>query len=352
VLRSTTVLGGPFEEALRALGLAYEVRGSGAIARNEVVRFLVGYLESLRTPDDPDAFEGALASSLGGVGSATLSRLRAHAREESRPLTRVVRRLMYVLAAQDPIRYPLPWGGEAPSEVSSAPDYSSTRRRQARQPAHRDGRASPPAWPGVAAAAGGPCIFGPHRRRRHRAASSIFDLAPDQRAEAIADLRAAVEGLERIEVVHERLHGARPLLGDITGSLDTLLAAAADDTEPPAQGSSTDSRHDAVQVLTVHQAKGLEFEVVFCAGFAHGLFPVAARPHPLLEAADREWLERFKVGFMPSWPSDPDGHMAEEARLAFVAMTRARASRLHHVRGCIPAAGRSILVPRPGGSGG
>src|SRR4029077_11956035 len=45
VLRSTTVLGGPFEEALRALGLPYEVRGSGATARNEVVRLLVGYLE-------------------------------------------------------------------------------------------------------------------------------------------------------------------------------------------------------------------------------------------------------------------------------------------------------------------
>jgi ATP-dependent exoDNAse (exonuclease V) beta subunit len=27
---------------------------------------------------------------------------------------------------------------------------------------------------------------------------------------------------------------------------------------------------------------------------------------------------------MPSWPSDPDGHLAEEARLAYVAMTRAR----------------------------
>jgi len=52
--------------------------------------------------------------------------------------------------------------------------------------------------------------------------------------------------------------------------------------------------------------------------------PLAARPHPLLDAEDRAWLEQFRVGFMPSWPSDPDGHLAEEARLAFVAMTRAR----------------------------
>src|SRR4029077_4221848 len=50
----------------------------------------------------------------------------------------------------------------------------------------------------------------------------LLDL--DQRAEAIADLRAAMEELTRMEVVHERLHGAPPLLGDITGSLDTLLS--------------------------------------------------------------------------------------------------------------------------------
>jgi len=144
-------------------------------------------------------------------------------------------------------------------------------------------------------------------------------LDPDQRAEAIADLRSAIHGLESIEAVHERLYGAKPLLGDIPGSLDTLLTSAADDTE------AADSRSQgAVQVMTVHQAKGLEFEVVFCTGFAHGLFPLAVRPHPLLEAEDRAWLERFKVGFMPSWPSDPDGHLAEEARLAYVAMTRAK----------------------------
>ncbi|MDQ6721185.1 MAG: ATP-dependent helicase [Candidatus Dormibacteraeota bacterium] len=324
VMRSTTWLGGPFEEALRALDLPYAVRGSGAIARNEVVRFLVGYLESLRTPDDPDAFEGALSSSLGGVGARTLSRLRAHAREEGRPLTRVVRRLMYVLAARDQARYPLPWGGEAPGESSSVPDYLEHLSQEELDSLHAAmvarhrllGRAS---WMPLASLAYSVLI-------EDGAMQRLLDLglAPDQRAEAIGDLRATIEGLEAIEIVHERLHGERPLLGDIAGSLDAVLTGAADDTEAPVRSAVSDSRRDAVQVLTVHQAKGLEFEVVFCAGFGHGLFPLAARPHPLLEAEDRAWLERFKVGFMPSWPSDPDGHLAEEARLAFVAMTRAK----------------------------
>jgi DNA helicase II / ATP-dependent DNA helicase PcrA len=324
VLRSTTSLGGPFEEALRALGLPYEVRGSGATARNEVVRFLVGYLESLRNPDDPDAFEGALASTLGGVGARTLSRLRAHAREQGRPLTRVVRRLMYVLAARDAVRYPLPWGGDAPGEVSSEPDYLEFLSADELDSLHAAmvarhrllGRVSRLPLTSLAYS----ILIEDGAMRR------LLDLGlpPEQRAEAIGDLRAAIEGLEAIQTVHERLYGAPPLLTDIAGSLDALLSGAADDTDAPAQASGSRARRDAVQVLTVHQAKGLEFEVVFCSGFAHGIFPLAARPHPLLDVEDRAWLERYKVGFMPSWPSDPDGHLAEEARLAFVAMTRAK----------------------------
>src|SRR5207247_8610241 len=166
-----------------------------------------------------------------------------------------------------------------------------------------------------------------------------LELSPEQREEAIAHLRSAIEGLESIWRVDERMHGAKPLLADITGSLETLLAAAADDTEAAA-GS-----RDAVQVMTVHQAKGLEFDVVFCSGSARGLFPLGAGPHPLLDVEDRAWLERFKVGFMPSWPSDPDGHLAEEARLAFVAMTRAR-RRLYvtYADAYLRQAGRSVFL--------
>ena len=318
LLRSTTSFGAPFEEALRALGLPYEVRGSGATTRNEVVRFLVGYLESLRRPDDPDAFEGALASSLGGVGARTLGRLRAHARERSRPLKKVMDRLMYALAARDPQRYPLPWGGDAPNEERMEPDYMEFLSEQELGDLHaamatRHALVRSASNLSLASLAYSVLIADGAMRR-------LLDLEvpEEQRVEAIADLRATIDGLEAIEAVHERLHGSRPKLADVSGSLETLLAAAADDSE------AAPGARDAVQVMTVHQAKGLEFEVVFCAGFAHGLFPLPVRPHPLLDPDDRTWLEGFKVDFMPSWPSDPDGHLAEEARLAYVAMTRAR----------------------------
>ena len=339
VLRSTTALGAPFEEALRALGLPYEVRGWGATARDEVVRFLIGYLESLRKADDPDAFESALASSLSGVGPRTVSRLRAHATQRGRPLIKVVNRLMYVLASRNPLLYPLPWGGEPPSEEERAPDYMPYLTEEELQRLHgwmvtRQELLRRSATLPVASLAYSVLI-------KDGAMSKLLDLEmpSGQRAEAITDLRSAIEGLEAIEAVHERLHGAKPLLADLTGSLAGLLASAADDAEAAA------GNRDAVQVMTVHQAKGLEFKVVFCSGFAHGLFPLDSRPHPLLDAEDRAWLERFKVGFMPSWPSDPDGHLAEEARLAYVAMTRAR-SRLYltFADTYLRQAGRSLFL--------
>ncbi|MEP7106103.1 MAG: ATP-dependent helicase, partial [Chloroflexota bacterium] len=117
LLRSTATLSASFEEALRALGVPDEVRGLGALARNQAVRFLLTYLRALADPDDAEALERLLASGLVGVGQRTVGRLRRHAVDEGRPFPKVVRRLMYLLAERDPNRWPLPWQ----SQISSPP---------------------------------------------------------------------------------------------------------------------------------------------------------------------------------------------------------------------------------------
>jgi DNA helicase II / ATP-dependent DNA helicase PcrA len=71
-----------------------------------------------------------------------------------------------------------------------------------------------------------------------------------------------------------------------------------------AEVDALDPRADAVPLLTLHAAKGLEFSVVFVAGCERGLLPL--------------WLP----GSDGADPRGPD--LAEERRLLFVGMTRAR----------------------------
>jgi DNA helicase II / ATP-dependent DNA helicase PcrA len=70
-----------------------------------------------------------------------------------------------------------------------------------------------------------------------------------------------------------------------------------------AETDALDPRADAVTLLTLHAAKGLEFEVVFLAGCEKALLPL--------------WL--------PGQAPPAGAELAEERRLLFVGMTRARA---------------------------
>ncbi|MDD4953701.1 MAG: ATP-dependent DNA helicase [Candidatus Omnitrophica bacterium] len=89
-----------------------------------------------------------------------------------------------------------------------------------------------------------------------------------------------------------------------------LLIEAGDD--PPTVEADLDS--DAVNVLTIHKAKGLEFRVVFLVSLVQGKFPWPHRPHPL-EIPDILIKEALPTG---------DFHIQEERRLFYVGMTRAK----------------------------
>ena len=132
-------------------------------------------------------------------------------------------------------------------------------------------------------------------------------------------------GRERLESRRRRSCGTSPasstssaaspsLLADdravfVARHLDTLIEAGDD---PPTADLDPDA--DAVAVLTVHKAKGLEFPVVFMPGLVAGRFPTHSRREPLgmpLELV-RETLP------------EGDFQLQEERRLFYVGMTRAR----------------------------
>lgn len=98
-------------------------------------------------------------------------------------------------------------------------------------------------------------------------------------------------------------------VGQFIRHLD-LLAEGGDD--PAAVEADQDA--DAVQVLTVHKAKGLEFPVVFLVSLVADRFPARGRREPL--ALPEELLHDL----LPTG----DFHLQEERRLFYVGMTRAK----------------------------
>ncbi|MGH2466116.1 MAG: PD-(D/E)XK nuclease family protein, partial [Candidatus Limnocylindrales bacterium] len=203
-------------------------------------------------------------------------------------------------------------------------------------------------------------------RRRHLALWTVLEEAEAGRSSIrlvgdparavrrlLADLRAASELAHRrpaIEVLYDHLKrsgrlarlaaggpGAESILADVSAFFEAVrrLAEVLPDPRLPVlvphltslveagddpRGADDEEPPDAVSVLTVHKAKGLEFPVVFVAGLAEGRFPARGRPAAipfpdgLRHAARGRGAEVVTV----------DPPLAEERRLAYVALTRAR----------------------------
>jgi DNA helicase-2/ATP-dependent DNA helicase PcrA len=77
---------------------------------------------------------------------------------------------------------------------------------------------------------------------------------------------------------------------------------------------------DAIQLMTIHQAKGLEFDLVFVPALVEGRLPQPRRRDDMSAVAGLELPPQL---LEPAVRGRED-HLAEERRLCYVAMTRAR----------------------------
>ena len=150
-----------------------------------------------------------------------------------------------------------------------------------------------------------------------------------------ADLdRGRAETVKRnLAAFLDQVHAFSPLEGETTlrAFLDYIdLVEASEKQEwSPVQPSAEDS----VKVMTIHQAKGLEFDTVFVPGLATGILPDLMIQHnPAERGKSMDFELRGDAAILPAFQGNLSKfrealkaqEMIEERRLCYVALTRAR----------------------------
>ena len=232
VLYRTNAQSRALEESLRRRALPYRIVGAVRFYDRREIRDLLAWLRLIANPADDEAFRRAIAVPRRGIGDTTIDALAAAARDAGLPLLAAARR----------------------------PDLSASARAATRQ-------------------ALGDFASLVDRFRALAADASVDRLLTDLvSAIGYAEyLRAeGPESQERLENVAELVRGAAELVIDEGGEVGlrpldhflqrATLVAGIDLLGPDA---------DAVTMMTVHTAKGLEFPVVFISGLEDGLFPLS-----------------------------------------------------------------------------
>ena len=268
----------PFLRALNVQGLPHRFSGSRGLYAREEVRLLVSFLRVLANPDDSVSLFYLAASEVYGMPEGDLLRLNHYARRKTRPLLEVLRGL--------PENEDLA-SVSGKSRDAAARLLADLERATGEVPRRRTGEVLYGflQWSGL-----------------------LGRLAKESSAEAEAKVRNIARFFEVVKAYGDVAEHDR--VPAFVAHLD-LLREAGDD---PAVAEA-DLDEDAVHVLTVHKAKGLEFPHVFLVGCAESKFPLQRRGDPV--GLPEELVKEEMTG-------GGNGHLLEERRLFYVAMTRAR----------------------------
>jgi DNA helicase-2/ATP-dependent DNA helicase PcrA len=237
-----------FEERFISLALPYRVIGGPRFYERQEIRDALAYLRLIYQPADDLAFERILNTPRRGIGSATLQELHNVARAERLSLVEAAR----VLVTGDRLR---PAARNALATFIAALDHWRT---QAERMSHTD----------------------------------LVQIVLDEsgytamwQADRSPDAAGRLENLKELVVAMAEFENLGGFLEHVGLVMDNAAEAGG----------------DMVNLMTLHSAKGLEFDTVFLPGWEDGLFP----NQRAMEESGLSALE-------------------EERRLAYVGLTRAR----------------------------
>lgn len=267
ILYRTNAQSRAMEEALRREGLPYRIVGGQRFYERREVKDMLAYLRLIANPADDEAFLRVVNVPRRGVGDVTLARLAEWSRESGVPLLAAAGRVDEIESIRG-------------AAVSGLQQFAAMVQKLA---ALSDGQV---------------------------ALDELLRMVVKESGLADALLNEGAEGEERLANVDELIAGAADLqtrvdeddpelLEELEGvesirTIDLFLAHVALVTDI----DQHDPQADAVSMMTLHNAKGLEFPVVFVTGMEEGLFPLSRS----MDSAD---------------------DLEEERRLFYVGMTRA-----------------------------
>ncbi|MBI3791087.1 MAG: UvrD-helicase domain-containing protein [Gemmatimonadetes bacterium] len=231
VLYRTNAQSRAYEESLRRAGLPYRLIGAVRFYDRREIRDLMAYLRLVANPADDEAFRRAVGVPKRGLGEATVELLAERARHAGVSLLAAATRDDCVAGAR-------------PAARTALADFAALIARL-----------------------------------RARAVDAPVDQLLRELIAAIAYdtlLKQEPDADDRLRNVNELVAGAAEEVVDAEGEvgltpLDRFLQRAT----LVAGVDQMDRDADAVTLMTMHNAKGLEFPAVFIGGLEDGLFPLA-----------------------------------------------------------------------------
>ena len=158
--------------------------------------------------------------------------------------------------------------------------------------------------------------------------------------DAQLDVASAAGARRNLAAFLDEVHAFAPVQGELTLRAFLDYVDAVEKLDKQEWSPVQPSEEDSVKVMTIHVAKGLEFDHVFVPGLAKGLLPNTTIQHnPAERGKSMDFELRGDASYLPRY----DGNLSafkkdlkqqeeyEERRTAYVAMTRAR--RTLHVTG-------------------
>ena len=266
ILYRTNAQSRALEAEFTARGVPYRVYGGLRFFERAEVKDLLGYLRMITNPWDDTSFMRVVNTPTRGIGAKTLEMLQQTAAQNGQTLWATM----------------IQMGDALPPKLCVFRDLIFSLRETAQNMKLTD------AVSHVISASGLQAFYEKDQK------------TGQDRIANMKEVITAVDGWLRSEQIPEDWLAFSPVNDEVPSPMEGFLTQATLEAGDKNEGQNI----DAVQLMTVHSAKGLEFPWVFIVGAEEGIFPHFSATKSVSEGGQ--------------------GGLAEERRLMYVAITRAK----------------------------